>query len=224
MTKQGTILIVDDNKGVLAAIDMLLSGTFKKVITISNPNRIPAMLETENIDVVLLDMNFSSGINNGNEGIFWLGEIRKISNDLPVVLFTAYADIELAVKTVKEGATDFVVKPWDNAKLIATLLSAYRLRQSQTEVKQLREKNRSELFASGFFPDEEFLPYSSDYNILYNIRSQDIYFAVRYQSQPPNTIPLHRPPDKSGLYFDEIGLPIVPDEYKHSTPVQKSMR
>ena len=140
MTKQGTILIVDDNKGVLAAIDMLLSGTFKKVITISNPNRIPAMLETENIDVVLLDMNFSSGINNGNEGIFWLGEIRKISNDLPVVLFTAYADIELAVKTVKEGATDFVVKPWDNAKLIATLLSAYRLRQSQTEVKQLREK------------------------------------------------------------------------------------
>jgi len=89
MTKQGTILIVDDNKGVLAAIDMLLSGTFKKVITISNPNRIPAMLETENIDVVLLDMNFSSGINNGNEGIFWLGEIRKISNDLPVVLFIA---------------------------------------------------------------------------------------------------------------------------------------
>jgi hypothetical protein len=143
MTKQGTILIVDDNKGVLAAIDMLLSGTFKKVITISNPNRIPAMLETENIDVVLLDMNFSSGINNGNEGIFWLGEIRKISNDLPVVLFTAYADIELAVKTVKEGATDFVVKPWDNAKLIATLLSAYRLRQSQTEVKQLRENEES---------------------------------------------------------------------------------
>ena len=121
MTKQGTILIVDDNKGVLAAIDMLLSGTFKKVITISNPNRIPAMLETENIDVVLLDMNFSSGINNGNEGIFWLGEIRKISNDLPVVLFTA----------------------WDNAKLIATLLSAYRLRQSQTEVKQLRKNEES---------------------------------------------------------------------------------
>lgn len=143
MTKQGTILIVDDNKGVLAAIDMLLSGTFKKVITISNPNRIPAMLETENIDVVLLDMNFSSGINNGNEGIFWLGEIRKISNDLPVVLFTAYADIELTVKTVKEGATDFVVKPWDNAKLIATLLSAYRLRQSQTEVKQLRKNEES---------------------------------------------------------------------------------
>ena len=223
MTKQGTILIVDDNKGVLAAIDMLLSGTFKKVITISNPNRIPAMLETENIDVVLLDMNFSSGINNGNEGIFWLGEIRKISNDLPVVLFTAYADIELAVKTVKEGATDFVVKPWDNAKLIATLLSAYRLRQSQTEVKQLRE-NEESIRAVCIFPDEEFLPYSSDYNTLYNIRSQDIYFAVRYQSQPPNTIPLHRPPDKSGLYFDEIGLPIVPDEYKHSTPVQKSMR
>lgn len=140
MTKQGCILIVDDNKSVLAATEMLLTGIFKKVITISNPNRIPAFLESENIDVVLLDMNFSAGINTGNEGIYWLSEIKKIARELPVVLFTAYADIDLAVKAVKEGATDFIVKPWDNAKLIATLLSAYRLNESRSEVKQLREK------------------------------------------------------------------------------------
>lgn len=140
MTKQGTILIVDDNKSVLTAIEMLLAGIFKKVVTISNPNRIPSILESENVDVVLLDMNFSSGINTGNEGIYWLAEIKKISKELPVVLFTAYADIDLAVKAVKEGATDFIVKPWDNAKLIATLLSAYRLNESRSEVKQLREK------------------------------------------------------------------------------------
>lgn len=140
MTKQGTILIVDDNKSVLAALDMLLSGIFMKVITISNPNRIPAILAAGNIEVVLLDMNFSAGINTGNEGLFWLNEIRRIDPDLPVVLFTAYADIDLAVKAVKEGATDFVVKPWDNAKLIATLLAAYRLNKSRNEVKQLREK------------------------------------------------------------------------------------
>lgn len=140
MTKQGTILIVDDNKSVLAALDMLLSGIFMKVITIGNPNRIPAILAAGNIEVVLLDMNFSAGINTGNEGLFWLNEIRRIDPDLPVVLFTAYADIDLAVKAVKEGATDFVVKPWDNAKLIATLLAAYRLNKSRNEVKQLREK------------------------------------------------------------------------------------
>lgn len=140
MTKQGTILVVDDNKSVLTALEMLLAGIFKKVITISNPNRILSTLEGENVDVLLLDMNFSAGINTGNEGIFWLGEVRKNFKDLPVVLFTAYADIELAVKAVKEGATDFVVKPWDNAKLVATLLSAYRLKESRSEVKQLREK------------------------------------------------------------------------------------
>lgn len=140
MAKQGTILIVDDNKSVLTALEMLLLSVFKKVITTSNPNRIPSLLESENIDVVLLDMNFSSGINTGNEGIYWLSEIKKLSKELPVVLFTAYADIDLAVKAVKEGAADFIVKPWDNAKLIATLLSAYRLNESRSEVKQLREK------------------------------------------------------------------------------------
>lgn len=140
MNKQGTVLVVDDNKGVLAALEMLLSGTFKKVISLSNPNRILSELECGNVDVVLLDMNFSAGINTGNEGIFWLGEIRKYFKELPVVLFTAYADIELAVKTVKEGATDFVVKPWDNAKLIATLLSAYRLNESRNQIKHLKEK------------------------------------------------------------------------------------
>lgn len=97
-------------------------------------------LRDKNPDVVLLDMNFSAGINSGNEGLFWLSEIKKADEELPVVLFTAYADIDLAVKALKGGATDFVVKPWDNAKLLATLQSAYSLRQSRKEVKKLREK------------------------------------------------------------------------------------
>ena len=99
-------------------------------------------LRDKNPDVVLLDMNFSAGINSGNEGLFWLSEIKKADEELPVVLFTAYADIDLAVKALKGGATDFVVKPWDNAKLLATLQSAYSLRQSRKEVKKLREKQR----------------------------------------------------------------------------------
>ena len=128
MTKQGTILVVDDNKGILTAVQMLLGTYFEKVITISTPNKIKATLHDENIDVVLLDMNFSAGINTGNEGLFWLSEIKKEDASIQVVLFTAYADIDLAVRGIKEGATDFVVKPWDNAKLLETLKTAYNIR------------------------------------------------------------------------------------------------
>lgn len=128
MTKQGTILVVDDNKGILTAVQMLLGTYFEKVITISTPNKIKATLHDENIDVVLLDMNFSAGINTGNEGLFWLSEIKKEDASIQVVLFTAYADIDLSVRGIKEGATDFVVKPWDNAKLLETLKTAYNIR------------------------------------------------------------------------------------------------
>lgn len=128
MTKQGTILVVDDNKGILTAVQMLLGTYFEKVITISTPNKIKATLHDENIDVVLLDMNFSAGINTGNEGLFWLSEIKKEDVSIQVVLFTAYADIDLAVRGIKEGAADFVVKPWDNAKLQETLKTAYNIR------------------------------------------------------------------------------------------------
>ena len=128
MTKQGTILVVDDNKGILTAVQMLLGTYFEKVITISTPNKIKATLHDENIDVVLLDMNFSAGINTGNEGLFWLSEIKKEDASIQVVLFTAYADIDLAVPGIKEGAADFVVKPWDNAKLLETLKTAYTIR------------------------------------------------------------------------------------------------
>lgn len=128
MTKQGTILVVDDNKGILTVVQMLLGTCFEKVITISTPNKIKATLHDENIDVVLLDMNFSAGINTGNEGLFWLSEIKKEDASIQVVLFTAYADIDLAVRGIKEGAADFVVKPWDNAKLLETLKTAYNIR------------------------------------------------------------------------------------------------
>ena len=106
MSKQGTILIVDDNKGVLTAVQLLLKKYFTKIITLPSPVTLPAVLREETPEVILLDMNFTSGINSGNEGLFWLHEIKKLRPVLPVVLFTAYADIDLAVKGIKEGATD----------------------------------------------------------------------------------------------------------------------
>lgn len=138
--KKGNILIVDDNKNVLSALRILLSDYFENIVLLTSPNTLMSELRDKNPDVVLLDMNFSAGINSGNEGLFWLSEIKKADEELPVVLFTAYADIDLAVKALKGSATDFVVKPWDNAKLLATLQSAYSLRQSRKEVKKLREK------------------------------------------------------------------------------------
>ena len=125
MTKrQGTILIVDDNRNILTTVRMLLEPIFEHIITIANPNAIPAKLREEHPDVVLLDMNFSSGINSGNEGLYWLREIKSLSPKTEVVLFTAYADIQLAVTGIKEGAADFIVKPFDNEKMIRTLVEA----------------------------------------------------------------------------------------------------
>ncbi|MCL2728321.1 MAG: sigma-54 dependent transcriptional regulator [Bacteroidales bacterium] len=139
MTKKGTLLVVDDNKAILNAVLLLGRSVFAKVLTLPSPNRIPSLMEQEAVDVVLLDMNFSAGINSGNEGLYWLRRIIESYPDIPVVLFTAYADINLAVTAVKEGAFDFVVKPFENAKLTATLLSALQLRYSKAQVKQLKE-------------------------------------------------------------------------------------
>ena len=124
MAKQKKILIVDDNPGVLSALKLLLKEVFGQIIALPSPVTIPSVLRTENPDVVLLDMNFTDALNSGNEGLYWLHEIKRMNPALPVVLFTAYADIELAVRGIKEGATDFVVKPWDNARLVDTLKKA----------------------------------------------------------------------------------------------------
>ncbi|MCI6161053.1 MAG: sigma-54 dependent transcriptional regulator [Prevotellaceae bacterium] len=122
--KQGTILIVDDNRNILTTVKMLLDNVFERIVAIASPENIPARLREDRPDVVLLDMNFHSGINNGNEGLYWLREIKKTRPSAQVVLFTAYADIELAVTGIKEGAADFIVKPFDNDKLTETLVHA----------------------------------------------------------------------------------------------------
>ncbi|HEX2919651.1 MAG TPA: sigma-54 dependent transcriptional regulator [Bacteroidales bacterium] len=139
---EGSLLIVDDHKQVLKALIQLLEPEFGNVKGISNPNQIPGLIEKEEFDVILLDMNFSAGVNTGNEGIYWLNRILKSDPLAVVVMITAYADASLAVKAIKEGATDFVVKPWENNKLIATLQSALKLRHSKTENKMLRDRQK----------------------------------------------------------------------------------
>ncbi len=134
------ILVIDDNQNVLSALEILLQFEFKKVETISNPNQIASYPNLREVDLVLLDMNFSAGVNTGNEGLFWLKEIRKKSPNTSVIMMTAYGAVDLAVSALKEGAADFILKPWNNEKLIATVKSAYLLRQSKKEIYQLRKK------------------------------------------------------------------------------------
>ena len=126
MAKRGTLLIVDDNRNILSAVKLLADGFFAKVVTLSSPTALLSTIAAEQPDVLLLDMNFNAGINGGNEGIFWLKETKAKYPQLNVVLFTAYADIGLAVKAMKQGAFDFVVKPWNNDKLAETLMNTCR--------------------------------------------------------------------------------------------------
>ena len=121
MKKKGNILIIDDNEAMLVSLRMLLKNVCEDVQTSTNPNAIPTLMRRKRPDVVLLDMNFGRGINNGNEGVFWLKEIKRLEPDVAVVLFTAYADIDLAVRGMKEGAADFIVKPFENEVLIEKL-------------------------------------------------------------------------------------------------------
>ena len=121
MKNYGTILVVDDNEAILTAMRYLLDATFEQVITTSQPDDILKLMSQQEIDLVLLDMNFSLGVNSGSEGLFWLRNIKKRHPQTPVVLLTAYADVNLAVKGLKNGAADFITKPWDNDELLHKL-------------------------------------------------------------------------------------------------------
>jgi DNA-binding NtrC family response regulator len=140
--KQGKLLIADDNKKILSALNLFLQFEFELVQTLSSPNRLLSELRSASYDVVLLDMNFTAGLNTGNEGLYWLKEIKTYFPEVEVVMFTAYGDVELAVKALKEGAADFVLKPWENEKLKATLKSAYRLHKSSAEISDLKSREQ----------------------------------------------------------------------------------
>ena len=139
MKKEDKILIVDDDKQVLKTLEFLLETEYDYIKTIDNPNLLPSELRSEQYDVILLDMNFSKGQNTGNEGFYWLNRILKTDKDAIVILITAYGDVELAVRSIREGATDFVLKPFDNDKLLATINTSISLRKSKLQINKLKQ-------------------------------------------------------------------------------------
>ncbi len=142
MNKYGTILIVDDNTAILTAMHYLLDGIFEQVLTTTKPDDILKLMAQQTIDIVVLDMNFTLGVNTGSEGIFWLRTIRKQHPQTPVVLLTAYADINLAVKGLKNGAADFITKPWDNDELVRKLKDVLDM---QNEIVSLDEMEKEHI-------------------------------------------------------------------------------
>ena len=140
---EASILVIDDNKSVLSALEILLQFEYKSVQTLFNPNQISSFANMEKIDIVLLDMNFSAGVNTGNEGLYWLNEIKKKSPLTSVIMMTAYGAVDLAVKALKQGASDFVLKPWNNERLLTTVKSAYELRKSKQEIHKLKKQERN---------------------------------------------------------------------------------
>jgi len=140
--KTGKILIVDDNEDVLRAARMFLKRHVRQIDIEKNPESIPTLLNNEQYDVILLDMNFTKDVSSGHEGFLWLEQILDIDPSAVVILITAYGDVQMAVKAIKEGATDFVLKPWENEKLLATIYSAMRLRETKMEVANLKSRQQ----------------------------------------------------------------------------------
>lgn len=138
-----TVLVIDDDDDILLSARLFLKQHFSQVITCKSPKEINVLLSRNEIDIILLDMNYQKGASDGREGIYWLEHILSIDKDYVVILMTAYGNVELAVKAIKTGATDFILKPWENEKLFATLSSASRLRQSNKKVRKLEKLQTS---------------------------------------------------------------------------------
>ena len=138
----GKVLIIDDDQYITISLKMLLEEHFKMVITEKNPEKIPFLLNKSDYDVIILDMNFQQGETSGKEGLKWLRVIKNSANPANVIIITACGDVNIAVQAIKEGALDFVTKPWQNEKLLTTVQAAYKLTQEKKRVKHLKSQQK----------------------------------------------------------------------------------
>ena len=169
--KTASILVIDDDVDVLTAVRLLLKPEVKEIVTEKNPELLRSILSRQDFDVILLDMNFNSSINTGNEGIFWLKKIREFKSEAAVIMITAYGDIDLAIRSLKEGAFDFVVKPWHNEKLIATIKEAIKRKEHKgaapppvSSIFETELLGESEVMRDIFYKIQKIAP--TDANIL----------------------------------------------------------
>jgi len=138
---KASILVIDDDVDVLTAVRLMLKTEVEEVVTEKNPENIPSLISSRSFDLVLLDMNFNASVNTGNEGLFWLKQIKALKPGTSVIMITAYGDIDLAVRSLKEGASDFIVKPWHNEKLLSTISDILKKKTQKTPVVNLTTQN-----------------------------------------------------------------------------------
>ncbi len=215
--KKGKVLIVDDNINILTALVQLLEPEFERVISVDDPEQIPGVLQIEDIDVVLLDMNFDQGSNSGDEGIYWLEKILAKDPDIVVVLITAYGSINLAIECIKKGALDFLLKPWDNDKLLTTIKSGLELRQSRKLVRSLREK-QSHLNEILLSKDSDFIgnsePVLKIRKMITRIASSDSTVLILGENGTGKELvakEIHKQSDRRDEVFVHVDIGAVPD-------------
>ncbi len=211
------ILIIDDDPDILQTSYMVLKKHFTEIATNHDPGQLDELLKEKDYDVILLDMNFKAGVTSGKEGIDWLKRIKKTSPGTQVVMITAYGDISLAVKAMKEGATDFEVKPWDNKKLLATTMSAYKLSQSQKEIEKYR--NRESILGGDL--DKAFseiigvsAAMQEVYNITKKVSATDANILILGENGTGKELlarEIHRKSARAGQIFIGVDLGALPE-------------
>jgi DNA-binding NtrC family response regulator len=155
--KNASLLVIDDDADVLTALRLLLKPLVKEVVTEKNPSNILSQIEKANYDIIILDMNFNGLVNTGNEGIFWLNKIRKQKPETAVILMTAYADIDLAIRGLKEGASDFLMKPWKNEKIVETITTILSAKKSKGSQKDLLNSNSVDIIGDSDVMNDVFV-------------------------------------------------------------------
>ncbi len=213
----GAILIVDDDEDILVAVKLLLKRHFDTVITCNNPENVPTLMAAHSFDAILLDMNFGPGESTGKQGFFWLGRILELDPYAVVIMITAHGGVNVAVEAMKQGATDFVAKPWQNEKLVATLSTSVKLRRSRSEAEKLKKTNRA-LAAVASGPTQPILGNSPEIaevlSVIARTAPTDANVLILGENGTGKELvarELHRLSARSGNIFMSVDLGAVPE-------------
>ncbi len=214
---EGKILVIDDDKDILLSTKVVLKKEFSEIKTITNPDDIIPYIEKKIFDVILLDMNFTTGATSGKEGLDWLKRILEIDTDTIVVMMTAYGDINLAIDAMKNGAVDFVVKPWENKKLLATILSAFKLSKSKQEIAILKSKQETlvkdidQSYSEIIGNSEKMIEL---YNIIDKVADTDANILILGENGTGKEVvsrAIHRKSNRSNNLFINVDLGAIPE-------------
>ena len=213
----GNVLVIDDDEDVQSAARLFLKRHVSQVVTESDPNRIPDLLANDSFDVILLDMNFTQDVTSGQEGLQWLERILQLDPDAVVIMITAFGDTELAVRAIKSGATDFVAKPWQNEKLLATISAALSLRRSRLEVDSLRSRQK-QLSADLDQPFHDFIgvcpAMQQVFGVITKVAATDANVLILGENGTGKELAaraVHRQSDRSQEVFGKVDMGAIPD-------------